>query len=75
LAFTLEVENQLPKAVETQRRATQLDPRSPGLRLRLAQLLVKTGDKVGAREELEKLAKLGGQFEAQAEVTALLKNL
>ena len=75
LAFTLEVENQLPKAVETQRRATQLDPRSPGLRLRLAQLLVKTGDKIGAREELEKLAKLGPQFEAQAEVTALLKNL
>jgi putative PEP-CTERM system TPR-repeat lipoprotein len=75
LAFTLEVENQLPKAIEVQKRAAQLEPRSPGLRLRLAQLLIKKGDKAGAREELEKLAKLGSQFEAQAEVTALLKGL
>ncbi len=75
LAFTLEVENQLPKAIEVQKRAAQLEPRSPGLRLRLAQLLIKQGDKAGARDELEKLAKLGTQFEAQAEVTALLKGL
>ena len=75
LAFTLEVENQLPKAVETQKRAVQLDPKSPGLRLHLAQLLIKQGDKAEARLELEKLAKLGQQFEAQAEVTALLRGL
>lgn len=75
LAFTLEVENQLPKAIEAQRRAVELEPRSPGLRLRLAQLLIKQGDKVQARNELESLAKLGNQFEAQGEVTVLLKGL
>ena len=75
LAFTLEVENQLPKAVETQKRAVQLDPRSPGLRLHLAQLLIKQGAKAEARAELDRLAQLGPQFEGQAEVTALLKGL
>ncbi len=75
LAFTLEVENQLPKAIDAQKRAVELEPRSPGLRLRLAQLLVKQGDKAQARKELESLAKLGKQFDAQGEVAVLLKGL
>ena len=75
LAFTLEVENQLPKAVDAQKRAVELEPRSPGLRLRLAQLLVKQGDKAQARKELESLASLGQQFDGQNEVAALLKGL
>ncbi len=75
LALALESENQLPKAVQTQQRAVALDPKDPMLRLRLAQLYLKQGDKSGARKELELLARLGGAFAGQGEVAALLKTL
>lgn len=75
LALALEVENQLPKAVETQRRAVQLDPKDPTLRLRLAQLLIKHGNKSEARNELETLGRLGGGFAGQSEVATLLMGL
>lgn len=75
LAFALEAENQLPKAIDAQKRAAELEPRSPMLRLRLAQLLIKHGNKADARKELENLSRLGSAFEAQAEVASLLKRL
>ena len=75
LALALESENQLPRAVEVQRRAAALNAKDPMLRLRLAKLLVKQGDKPAARDELETLAKLGSRFAEQAEVAALLKGL
>jgi putative PEP-CTERM system TPR-repeat lipoprotein len=75
LASALAAENQLPKAVEWQRKAVGKAPDAPGYRLNLAKLLVKSGDKAGARAELDTLAKLGDKFAGQAEVSALLKTL
>jgi cellulose synthase operon protein C len=71
----LEAENQLPKAIETQKRAISLAPKDPALNLRLAKLYIKSGDKAGARTELDALAKLGERFAGQAEVATLLKSL
>ena len=75
LALAQEAENQLPKAILTLQRAVELAPKDPMLRLRLARLLVKQGDKPGARDELEPLARLGDSFAGQGEVAALLKAL
>lgn len=75
LALALEAENQLSKAVETQKRAVKLDAKNPLLRLHLAQLLIKKGDKSSARDELDALAKLGPNFPRQADVAALIRSL
>jgi Tfp pilus assembly protein PilF len=75
LAFAQESENQLDKAVDTQKRAVELEPRNPMLRLRLAQLHIKKGNRSDARDLLQALALLGPSFGAQAEVAGLLKTL
>ncbi len=75
LSTALEAENQLPKAIEAQKRAVALEPKDPSLGLRLAKLYIKAGDKVLARTELDRLAKLGDKFSGQAEVATLLKTL
>jgi Flp pilus assembly protein TadD len=75
LASALEAENQLPKAIEAQRRAVALEPKDPGMSLRLAKLYIKAGDKVMARKELDTLTGLGDKFAGQAEVATLLKSL
>lgn len=75
LSTVLEANNQLPKAIETQKRAIAADPKDSTLPLRLAKLYIKAGDKDRARAELEALAKLGDKFNGQAEVAALLKTL
>lgn len=74
-AAALAADNQLARAVEVQRSAVKSAPEAAGLRLNLARLLLKAGDKPGARAELETLAKLGAAFPGQAEVGALLKTL
>lgn len=45
------------------------------MRLSLAKLYLKSGDKAMARTELDQLAKLGYQFRDQAEVDQLRKSL
>ena len=75
LATALEADNQLPKAIEMQKRAIALEPGDPNLTMRLAKLYIKTGDKPRARAELEALARLGDKFAGQAEVVSLLKTL
>ena len=75
LSVAQEAEDQLAKALETQKRAAELDPRNPMLRLRLAQLHLKKGNKGEARDLLEPLARLGPSFGAQDEVGSLLKKL
>ena len=75
LALAQEADNRLPEAIKTQQRAVDLDPKDGMLRLRLARLLVKQGDKSAAQEQLHFLARLGPGFPAQAEVTGLLKAL
>ncbi|MBL8307593.1 MAG: PEP-CTERM system TPR-repeat protein PrsT [Rubrivivax sp.] len=75
LALALETENQLPKAIEAQKRAIAVDPKDLNLPLRLAKLYIKSGDKDRARAELEALARQGEKFAGQAEVASLLKTL
>lgn len=64
---------QFERALQTQRRAVELAPKSHGLRLSLARLQVQAGDHAGAREELRKLAALGKDFRDHEEVGRLLK--
>ena len=75
LALALAAANQLPQAVELQKKAIARSPNDPALRLTLARLLIQSGDKPYARAELEDLVKLGDKFRDQAEVAALLKSL
>jgi putative PEP-CTERM system TPR-repeat lipoprotein len=75
LASALAAENQLPLAIEWQRKAVLKAPNNPTYQLGLAKLLIKSGDKMAARGQLEQLGKLGDQFAAQAEVTQLLNSL
>jgi Flp pilus assembly protein TadD len=75
LATALDAEQQLPKAIETQKRAIALDPKDGNMTLRLAKLYIKAGEKDRARAELQQLSKLGEKFAGQAEVASLLKTL
>jgi cellulose synthase operon protein C len=75
LALAQAADNQIAKAVETQKRAVAVDPENPSLKLALARLYVKQGEKAFARAELETLSKLGDKFQGQAEVAAMLKAL
>ena len=75
LSMALESENKLTEAIEAQKRAITLEPKDPGLTLRLAKLYIKTGDKTRARGELDALSKLGDKFAGQPEVAQLMNSL
>ena len=75
LAIALAAEGKMPQALELQKSAVQRSGGDPALKLGLAKLLIKSGDKAYARAELEDLAKLGDRFRDQAEVASLLKTL
>lgn len=75
LAMGMAAEGKLPQAIELQKNAVQRSGGDPSMKLSLARLLIKSGDKAYARAELEDLAKLGDRFREQAEVAALLKGL
>lgn len=62
-------------AVRTQRRAMAASPQDPGLKLRLAEYLVRTGNRGEAKEHLDALAALGDRFPAQAAVADLRRGL
>lgn len=63
------------KAVTLQKRALQISPNMPALRLHLAQYLIKAGQKPEARAELERLVALGKDFPGHEEVQKLLASL
>lgn len=75
LATLLARDNQVDKAVALQQKAVTLKPDVPSLRLNLARLMLKSGDKAGAREQLDTLAKLGDKFPDQGDVDRLRKSL
>lgn len=75
LALALEQDGKRDRAIEAARKALALSPNEPALRLNLARLYVRAGDKTKAREELDVLVKLGDKFSQQAEVQTLLKQL
>ena len=63
------------RGIDLLRRASGLAPNLPLMRLSLAKGLIKANQKDDAKRELEELAKLGGKFPAQAEVTSLMQGL
>jgi putative PEP-CTERM system TPR-repeat lipoprotein len=73
LATALASENQFQKAIDLQKRAVATWPEDHGLKLTLARIYLKAGEKAYARAELEALARLGSRFGAQAEVAELMK--
>ena len=75
LATVLADAGQTAKALEIAKSALALRPDNPELRLNLAKLYVKSGDKASARSELDRLTRLGDRFARQAEVSSLLKAL
>ncbi len=75
LAMLLADKGDFKRAIEVQNKALELQPAIAGLRMNLAKIYIKSGDKARAQAELETLAKLGDRFPAQAEVTAMLGSL
>ena len=72
LALALAADKQFDKALIQQKRAVELAPENNGLRLHLAKIALKAGDKTVARAELDRLQKLGTVFPQQAEVANLM---
>ena len=75
LASLYSAKGDYTKAIEWQKKAMDRATGNPTYRLGLAKLLLKAGDRTGAKTELETLAKLGDKFAGQAEVTTMLKTL
>lgn len=75
LAVILGDAGQAEKAIKLEKKAVALAPTNHSLRLNLAKLYLKSGDKALARTELDQLAKLGDKFRDQAEVDQLRKSL
>lgn len=73
LAWALASENQVSKAIDLQRKAIAESPEDHGLKLTLAKIYLKGGDRDRARAELDDLARLGARFPRQPEVTELMK--
>ena len=75
LAMSQAREGQLAAALQTQKRAVELAPNTPELRLSLARIAVKVGDVSLARTQLDKLSALGKAFAGQTEVWQLRQQL
>ncbi len=75
LAFALASEGHTARALEVQKRAVELAPKDDVLRLGLARLALKAGDKALAKRELVQLQQLGEKFASQPEVSRLLQGL
>jgi cellulose synthase operon protein C len=75
LALALSAQNEPAKALATQKRAVELHPNEPSMRLQLARLAIDAGDKTLAREELDRLQTMGQKFARQDEVGKLMKAL
>jgi len=75
LAGALAAEEQTARAIQVQKQAIAKAPDDLGLRLNLARIYVKAGDRQLARAELEPLVKLGDKFPAAREVASLMQQL
>lgn len=75
LASALAADRQLPKALEVQKQAVERAPEDGGLRLNLAKLYLQADQKGMARNELQRLERMGRDFPRQDEVTQLLKSM
>jgi putative PEP-CTERM system TPR-repeat lipoprotein len=67
--------NDIKKALATQLEAVALAPENGPIRLHLAKLYLRSGDRDRARSELSRLTRLGPAFSGHAEVEQLLKQV
>ena len=74
-AMLLSAANQHDRAVELQKKAVQLQPQLLPLKLNLAKIQIKAGNKDAARVLLDELSAVGDKFSSQAEVEQLKKTL
>lgn len=74
-AMLLSAANQHDRAVELQKRAVQMQPQLLPLKLNLAKIQIKAGNKDAARTLLDELSAAGEKFSSQAEVDQLKKTL
>lgn len=72
LSTAHEAAGEMARAIEIQTQAVALSPDSHPLRLRLAKLQLKAGEREAGRIELRRLAAIGPAYEHHAEVRALL---
>ena len=75
LALALGEAKQYEKAIALQTKTIELQPTNPAWKLTLAKLYIKSGNKAGARRELEPLAASATKSYSQAEAAMLLKSL
>jgi cellulose synthase operon protein C len=75
MAMVLMEKGDFKNAVDWQTRAMKLQPNNAVLKLNLARIHLKAGNKEPAKKELNELAALGDKFPGQAEVSRLLKTL
>lgn len=73
--WILVAQDKTPRGVDLLRTASQLAPEDADIRLHLAKALLKTGDKAGAKSELEAVAVLTKPSPARAEAQQMLKDL
>ena len=75
LGWMLVEQDKLPRGLELLQKAVSLAPDMPEIRYHLVQALLKSGDKLTAREELERVLSGGAKFPQEAEAAELLKTL
>ncbi|MBL8333499.1 MAG: PEP-CTERM system TPR-repeat protein PrsT [Rubrivivax sp.] len=75
LASALAAEKQLPRALEIQKQAVERAPEDGSLRMNLARLYIQSDQKGMARNELQRVEKMGRKYPNQDEVAKLLKTL
>ena len=75
LATILSSKKEYEKAISLQQSVLKMQPENSLFRMTLAKIYVKSGDKVKAKLELDRLAALGDKFSARAEVESMLKAL
>jgi FimV-like protein len=63
------------RGLELLKKAVTLNPQNPGMRFHLAAALAKSGDKAGARKDLEALLAGGKKFPQREAAQALLNRL
>jgi len=75
LGWILVEQGNTSRGVPMLKKAVSMAPDVSDLRYHLAQSLIKTGDKAGAKKELERILAIGKPFANIEEVKALLKKL
>lgn len=75
LGWIMVEQNNLPRGLELLQKALAKAPDMPEVRYHLAVALARSGDKAGAKSELERVLKSGIKFSGEKEARALLEQL